>query len=216
MSRIVYVSTGNVFGDTQGEVVDETYERDLDEGFLSYYDETKYLSHEIAQERIAKGAPIVIVQPGVVYGPGDHSEIGNLIDQTRTGKLQLRMFPQPASTSSSSRTSPTGSCSRYDKGKIGESYLLGGEQVHDGRLFDKAARCSGRKPPKLHDAGLRWRRPGPARPGDRPADGLPAEHARALKTSDGVTLDDRRKARRELGFAPRDFDTGLRQTLGVS
>src|SRR3954454_2506863 len=45
VSRILYVSTGNVFGDTKGDVVDETYERDLDEGFLSYYDETKYLSH---------------------------------------------------------------------------------------------------------------------------------------------------------------------------
>ena len=42
-ARIVYVSTVNVFGNTGGRVVDETYRRDESEGFLSYYDETKYL-----------------------------------------------------------------------------------------------------------------------------------------------------------------------------
>ena len=33
--RIVYVSTVNVFGNTHGAVVDETYRRDLAAGFLS-------------------------------------------------------------------------------------------------------------------------------------------------------------------------------------
>ena len=78
--RIVYVSTVGVFGNTHGQVVDETYSRD-GEDFLSCYEETKCRSHQVALDRIAKGAPIVIVQPGGVYGPGDHSELGNIIDQ---------------------------------------------------------------------------------------------------------------------------------------
>ena len=45
--------------------------RDLGEGFLSYYDETKFLAHRAVEERIAAGDPIVIAMPGVVYGPGD-------------------------------------------------------------------------------------------------------------------------------------------------
>ena len=40
--RIVYVSTVNVFGNTGGRIVDETFRRDLTGGFLSYYDETKH------------------------------------------------------------------------------------------------------------------------------------------------------------------------------
>ena len=80
--RIVYVSTVGVFGNTHGEVVDEELPPP-GEDFLSCYEETKYRSHQVALDRIAKGAPIVIVQPGGVYGPGDHSEIGNIIDQTR-------------------------------------------------------------------------------------------------------------------------------------
>src|SRR5215211_1071490 len=46
VGRIVYVSTVNVFGNTRGRVVDEDYERDEADGFLSCYDETKYRSHQ--------------------------------------------------------------------------------------------------------------------------------------------------------------------------
>ena len=55
--RIVYISTVNVFGNTHGRIVDETYHRDLAEGFVSYYDETKYLAHVAAEARIEAGAP---------------------------------------------------------------------------------------------------------------------------------------------------------------
>ena len=75
--RIVHVSTINVFGNTRGRVVDETYRRDLARGYLSYYDETKYLAQVAAEARIEAGAPAVIVQPGTVYGQGDHSGVGD-------------------------------------------------------------------------------------------------------------------------------------------
>ena len=64
VGRIVYVSTGNVYGNTNGQVVDESYVRPQPPKFLSYYDRTKYEAHQVALDRIAKGAPIVIVQPG--------------------------------------------------------------------------------------------------------------------------------------------------------
>ncbi len=92
--RIVYVSTVNVFGNTRGRVVDETYVRPAGDPFLSYYDETKFRAHAVAVERAAKGAPVVIAQPGGVYGPGDHSEVGNQLDQLRTGKLRFVSFPE--------------------------------------------------------------------------------------------------------------------------
>src|SRR4029079_12273109 len=63
VARIVYVSTVNVFGDTNGELVDESYQRDLKKGFLSWYDETKYRAHEAAVARQSQGAAIVIVMP---------------------------------------------------------------------------------------------------------------------------------------------------------
>ena len=92
VGRIVYVSTVNVFGNTRGRVVDETYERP-DRSFLSYYDATKYFAHTVAAARAAAGAPLTIVQPGAIYGPGDHSELGAQIDQAARGKYTDPRLP---------------------------------------------------------------------------------------------------------------------------
>ena len=71
--RILYISTLGVMGNTRGRLVDETYRRDATDGFLGWYDETKFRAHEVAEARIAAGAPIVIAMPSQVYGPDDHS-----------------------------------------------------------------------------------------------------------------------------------------------
>ena len=71
------------------------YSRDEAEGFVSTYDETKYRAHRlVAEERAAQGAPIVIVQPGSVYGPGDHAPVGQMIEQASTGKMPAKAFPE--------------------------------------------------------------------------------------------------------------------------
>src|SRR2546430_578826 len=147
VKRIVYVSTVGVFGNTHGKVVDETYHRNGDD-FLSWYEETKYRSHEVALDRIAKGAPIVIVQPGGVYGPGDHSELGNIIDQTRTGKLKMLMFPQTGFNLVHVDDVADGIVLAHDKGQAGESYVLGGEISTMGDLIRKVAAPSDRTAPQ--------------------------------------------------------------------
>src|SRR5690242_14774498 len=124
--RIVYVSTIGIFGNTHGEVVNETYDRD-GEPFASWYEETKYLAHQVALDRIGRGAPIVIVQPGGVYGPGDHSELGNFIEQTRTGKLKMLMFPDACLNLVHVDDVADGILRAHDGGTTGESYVLGGE-----------------------------------------------------------------------------------------
>jgi len=59
VGQIVYVSTVNVFGNTHGRVVDETYERP-DRSFLSYYDATKYFAHRVAVSSLARSTDPVI------------------------------------------------------------------------------------------------------------------------------------------------------------
>jgi nucleoside-diphosphate-sugar epimerase len=214
VGRLVYVSTANVFGDTHGEVVDETYERDESEGFLSCYDETKYRSHQIARDRIAKGAPIVIVQPTAVYGPKDHSEIGNMIEQTRRGKLRMKAFPELGLVFVHVEDVAEGILLAHDRGQVGESYVLGGERGTMGELIEKTAELSGRKPPRMTLPPLLAKLSAPLGPLVGPAMGFPPNLSEAIKVSNGVTYwakDD--KARRELGYSPRGLDAGLRQTL---
>jgi dihydroflavonol-4-reductase len=212
--RIVYVSTCNVFGNTHGEVVDESYRRDESEGFLSYYDETKYRAHEVAEDRLGKGYPIVIVQPAGVYGPNDHSEIGNMIDQARTGKLKLKMFPETGFMLIHVEDVAAGILLALDKGEIGEAYVLAGEQIRMGELVDRVCEMSGRKPPRGAMPGVLIKASAPLGPVVGPLMGFPPNLRELVRVSDGVTYwatDE--KARRELGFEPRDLETGLKDTL---
>jgi dihydroflavonol-4-reductase len=216
VARIVYVSTVNCFGNTRGKVVDEGYERP-DRDFLSYYDETKFLSHQVAVERIGRGAPIVIVQPGGVYGPNDHSEVGNMIDQARTGKLKLRIFPETGLMLSHVEDVAEGIILAHDKGKVGESYVLSGEQQTFGGLVDKACELAGRKPPRVTMPATLMKLSTPLGSAIGPLMGFPPNLRELIKASDGVTYwASNEKARRELGFAPRNLETGLRQTFAAS
>ncbi len=211
--RILYVSTVACFGNTRGEVVDESYERP-DRDFLSAYDETKFRAHEVALDRIAKGAPIVVVQPGAVYGPNDHSEIGNVIDQARTGKLKVKMFPSAGFTFGHVEDIAEGIVLAHDKGKVGEAYILAGQKGTLGELVDKVCGLSGRKPPSMTMPVGLMKLSAPFGSVVGPLMGFPPNLRELIRTSDGVTAwatDE--KARRELGFTPRDLDTGLRQTL---
>jgi dihydroflavonol-4-reductase len=212
--RIVHVSTVNAFGNTRGEVVDETYARDEADGFVSYYDETKYRSHQLALERIAAGAPIVIVQPGGVYGPGDHSLVGDIIEQASTGKLRAKAFPEMGMNLAHVDDIADGILLAHDRGELGRSYVLGGELTRMGELIDRVAALSQRKPPRMTLPPLLAKASAPLGPIVGPALGFPPNLSEAIRAAHNVTYwakDDR--ARAELGYAPRDLDTGLRQTL---
>jgi dihydroflavonol-4-reductase len=217
VKRIVYVSTANVFGNTKGQVVDERYERSEQDGFLSFYDETKYRSHQVAKDRIGKGAPIVIVQPGGVYGPDDHSEVGNMIDQTRKGKLRMKAFPELGLNLVHVEDVADGILLAYDRGQVGEAYVLGGELSTMGDLIDKTAELSDRKPPRLTLPPIMVTLSAPLGPIVGPAMGFPPNLREAMRAAHNVTYwakDD--KARGELGYSPRGLEVGLRQTLEAS
>ncbi len=214
--RIVYVSTVAVFGNTNKEVVDETYERGTPD-YLSTYDETKWLAHQAAKDRIAKGYPIVMVQPGGVYGPDDHSELGNMIDQTVSGKLFALPFPELGLNFVFVEDVAQGILLAHDKGQVGESYVLGGQNGTMREFVDKVAEIAGRKPPKrdmptpLIKTGI------PFGPVVGKVLGFPPNLGELVKSSDGVTWwASHDKAQERLGYSPRDLDTGLRQTLAAS
>jgi nucleoside-diphosphate-sugar epimerase len=217
VARIVYVSTGNVYGNTRGRAVDETYVRPQPPDFLSYYDETKYLAHQVALDRIANGAPVIITQPGGVIGPDDPSELGNMIDQVRTGKLKMKMFPDAGFNFVYVEDIANGILLAHDKGRIGESYNLAGPQQTIGDLVDKTAELLGKKPPRMTMPPALIKMSIPIGPVIGKLMGFPPNLGELVKTSDGVTfwMTDQ-KARDELGYTSRDFDTAMRQTLDVA
>ncbi len=82
----VYTSTVAVFSDTDGREPDESYYHAGP--FLSEYDRTKWRAHyEVAVPMAREGLPLVILQPGVIYGPGDTSGVRAAFVQYLQGKL---------------------------------------------------------------------------------------------------------------------------------
>ena len=149
MPRAVYVSTVNVFGDTHGGIVPETYRRDLSKGFVSWYDETKFRAHEAAEPRIADGAPIVIVQPGQVYGPHDHSLASAQLESAHAGTLRYIAFPSTGLAWVHVDDLADAIVAALDHGRLGESYVLAGDCRRLGESVALAARIGGHRAPRL-------------------------------------------------------------------
>jgi nucleoside-diphosphate-sugar epimerase len=213
VARIVYVSTVNAFGNTRGVVVDESYRRPPGE-YVSAYDETKHLAHRAAEERIAAGAPIVIVQPGVVYGPGDRSTVGGQTARAAVGKLPYVSFPGLGMNAVFVDDVVDGILLAHDRGRLGESYVLGGEITTMRALIETAAQVGGRRPPGLTLPTWLVRPLVPIGPLVGRLTGTPPNLGELISASDGVTYwatDD--KARRELGYAPRGLREGLELTF---
>lgn len=212
--RVVYISTVAVFGDTHGEVVDETYEHPGD-SFTSYYEQTKYEAHQIARKMIDdEGLPCVIVQPGGVYGPGDHSQLGNLADQTLAGNLPMIPFPDFGMVIVHVEDVAAGVLLALDKGEIGEQYITGGDKTNNRELIQTIAELGGRKPPSRSlPAGL-IKAIAPFGAVVGPLMGFPPNMRELVTSTDGVTFwASSEKAKEKLGYKPRDLRTTITDTL---
>jgi dihydroflavonol-4-reductase len=214
--KVVYVSTVGAFGDTHGEVVDESYEHP-GKGFTSYYEQTKYEAHQIAKRLIAEeGLPCVIVQPGGVYGPDDHSAIGQQINQFLAGRMPMIAFPDLGMNMVHVEDVAAGILLALDEGVPGEAYVLGGEITTMRELIATVGRVAGKEPPKRAI-------PTPALKAMTPVGGLvgkimgqPPNLRELISSADGVTFWAKHdKAIAELGYSPRGLEAGLRDTLAA-
>lgn len=205
----VYTSTLAVNSNTHGRVVDESYH--FTGKHLSEYDRTKAAAHDIAEEFIAQGLPLVIVMPGMIYGPGDTSVLRvNLLDFLRG---RLPMLPtqtgySPAHVEDIAQAHILG----MEKGKAGESYIICGESVSVVEIFRIASQVSGVRLPMTVPYQVMQIMSVLAKPFDAL---LPEMYtSEALRVVGGVTYwGNHGKARRELGYHPRPFREGWEATV---
>src|SRR6476661_4098987 len=148
LDRVVFISTVGAFGNTKEQVVDESYEHP-GTGYTSYYEETKVEAHRLAKRLIAdEGLPCVIVQPGGVYGPDDHSALGRQMNQFLAGKMPLIAFPDLGFNMVHVDDVADGVLLALDKGDVGEAYVLGGQITTMRELIDTLGQVTDKKPPK--------------------------------------------------------------------
>lgn len=209
VARIVHTSTINAFGDTAYRVVDESYERPRPYRYVSLYDETKHLAHLAAHERIAAGAPILIAMPGGVYGPGDHSSLGGVLTQASEGKLAAITFGDAGLNMAHVEDIAAGIALVGETGLVGESFVLGGEITTLAELVRRVSAIAGRRPPRMSTPTWALRAAAPI------VSRIGPDLGELVRASAGVTYwATDAKARRELGYAPRDLEAGLTATFG--
>lgn len=210
VSKAVYVSTVAVFGNTRGEVADETWARPEGLGYTSVYEQTKAEAHARAKEIGAQGLALVTVQPGVVYGPGDTSEVGGLFTRMLKGQLPLLPFPDLGVTPVHRDDVAAGIVLALDKGDPGESYVLAGEPTRMRDLMAELARVAGRKPPRAALPTVLVKGLVPFGRLVGPLLGFPPNLRELIASSDGVTFwASSDKAQRELGWVYRPLPDGL-------
>lgn len=215
--RAVYVSSVAVFGNTGGRVADETWVRPAGLVATSVYEQTKVQAHERAVQIARRGVELVIVAPGLVYGPGDRSETGLLLGRFLAGRLPLLPFGGLGVTPVHRDDVAAGIVLALDKGASGASYVLAGEPTTLAGLVAGLGRAAGRRPPRIGLPTVLLKAVAPLGPVVGPLLGFPANLRELIASSDGVTFwasSDR--AHRELGWTSRPLADGLADLVSAT
>jgi nucleoside-diphosphate-sugar epimerase len=210
--KVVYTSTLAVNSDTHGAVVDESCR--FTGRHLSAYDRSKAEAHDVALEFAGRGLPVVVVMPGLVYGPGDTAMTGSLIRDTVRGR---RVVVPAAGGVCWGHVDDiaTGHVLAMQRGTPGQSYMLAGPPAPliDGLRL--AAKLAGRRGPIGLPRALVVASAGAAGVAGRVLPLPPAYAAETLRSSLATYYGSPAKAEAELGWSCRDLETGLGTLVGV-
>ncbi len=207
----VYTSTLAVNSNTHGQLADESYR--FSGTHLTEYDRTKAEAHHLAEKMIAEGLPLVIVMPGLIYGPGDTSTVRTMLLQFL--KRMLPMVPRETAFSWAHVDDiARAHILAMERGRVGEKYIVAGPTYSLAEGFKVAAGLLGRRAPIAAPSGLFRALVKPMRVIERIIPVPVTYSADAMEVSAGATyIGNNEKARRELGYEPRGLSIGLAETL---
>jgi dihydroflavonol-4-reductase len=210
--KIIYTSTVAVFGDTHGQLVDENFYQGGP--FLSEYARTKWLAHyKVALPLIEQGAPIIIVLPGGVYGPGDTSQVAELMRLFYRGMPALP-GPETMLTYAHVDDIAEGHLLALDKGQAGESYILAGPAIPLGEMVDFWSHLTGKPAPLLRIPARFLKLFAPlvgAVEGVLPLPPTVSRESINILGASYIARSD--KARAQLGWQTRPLHTGMLETF---
>jgi dihydroflavonol-4-reductase len=214
VKRIVYTSSIAAVGLKEGAEADET------NPFNTFDVANDYIMSKWQSERIALcfahgGLPVVVVNPAFPFGPGD-------IAPTPTGKIIVALLREQVPG-----VGPGGICTidvddvaaghllAEQKGRVGERYILGNENVTLKDLFELVGRVAGCKVPRM---------PLPAKVGATIALGMElwADHVshkeppatyKSLLYAQKNAFFSNAKAKRELGLPTRPLEESVRRAV---
>jgi dihydroflavonol-4-reductase len=215
VSRIVYTSSvATLAPRPDGGSAEEGRPLDMDRA-IGAYKKSKVAAERLVQSMVAeRGLPAVIVNPSTPIGPRDikPTPTGRIIVEAARGRM-------PAYLDTSLNLVhvddvAAGHIAALEHGRIGELYILGGENVTLARMLGEIAQLVGRRAPRIRLPRA------PLFPLALAAETI----ARFTKREPFVTLDGLRmakhhmvftsaKAERDLGYRARPFTEGLAEAI---
>ena len=213
VGRVVYTSTVGCIGIPHGGIGDETMPVTLAD-MAGDYKRSKFLAEQVAAEFAREGMDVVIVNPTAPVG--DHD-----VKPTPTGKIvldflngQMPAFIDTGLNVVDVRDTAGGHLLAWERGRAGERYILGSENLTLAQILQKLAEITGRKAPSVrlpyavaYCAGAcstAWAE----LTGTPPR--VPMEAVRMARKKMWVTHE---KARRELGFEPGPAEVALKRAV---
>jgi len=214
VERIVYCSSVAALGlRTDGRPGDERTPVDPD-AIVGAYKRSKYMAEQAALDLARQGVPVVIVNPAAPVGPRD-------IRPTPTGRMILDAAAgwMPAYLDTGLNVVHVddvaeGHLLALERGRLGEKYVLGGENLDLRDLLGMVAEAAGRRPPFIRlTHGMVW-----------PVAAAMEAMARIVPFEPLVTRDHLRMARKkmfyssakamgELGYRPRPAAEAVRDAV---
>jgi dihydroflavonol-4-reductase len=148
VGRVVHTSSVAAIGVRHGAIADETHQSAL-EDLVGTYKQSKLLAEREATRAAAEGLDVVVVNPSTPIGPWDAKP-------TPTGEVIVRFLRggMPAYVNTGLnlidvRDVAAGHRLAYERGRRGERYILGNENLPLKELLERLAALTGRPAPRL-------------------------------------------------------------------
>ena len=149
VKKIVYTSSVATMGiPADGTPGDERTRVSL-EAMIGHYKRSKFLAEQVVLEAAAAGAPAVVVNPSTPVGPGDvkPTPTGQLVLDVVVGRMLV--YVDMGFNIVHVDDVAAGHLMAFHRGRIGERYILGGEDMTLQQILGYIARLVGRKPPRV-------------------------------------------------------------------
>ena len=213
VERIVYTSTVGTIGIPAGGIGEETTPVSLEE-MVGPYKRSKFLAEQVAFDHVAQGLPVVIVNPTAPVGDHDFkpTPTGRTIVEYLRGAM--RAWIDTGLNLVDVRDVAVGHRLALERGRPGERYILGCQNLTLKEIFEKLEAISGVPAPK-------WRIPyGVAYAAGAVSTAWAYLSGREpLAPLDGVRMARKKmfvthaKAARELGYAPAPIEGALARAV---
>jgi len=142
IERVVHVSSTAAMGIYPDELVDETYRFNVKKEQFTY-GHSKHLAEEIVSEYVEKGLPVVIVNPTTVIGPRDIRKVSSGMVVEVVKHCVPPLIPPGGVNIVPICDASQGTIEAAVKGRVGERYILGGENMSHRQIYQTIANVVG-------------------------------------------------------------------------